>query len=145
MSGNPANINIPPQTCRMYDAGGTLTTIDKVVNDYVTTPMTASNNNTATTLTQAGVTAHSWYVSYLNWRVSGGSVGSTADVVIQILDGSAVIYQSVIAKSASNGSSLSMDFSNPLKITAGNSVTVTVGASGNAGTVITTNLGLFNK
>lgn len=143
MSGNPANTNIPPQTSRMYDAGGSLTTIDKVVNDYVTTPMTISQNNATATLTQAAVAGKSWYITYLTWRITGGN--TLNDVTIQVLDGSTVIYNSLISKQQSAGTFSSIEFSSPIKITAGNAITYTAGASGTSGTTITLNMGLFNK
>lgn len=143
MSGNPLNKNLVPQTDKMYD-GDTLSTIDMVVNDYVTTPMTVSATNTTGTLTQAGIANKSWYVTYLTWRISGGNVG-TNDVIVSVLDGATIIYSSVISKQQSAGTFSSIEFTKPIKITAGNAITYTASASGTAGTIITLNMGLFNK
>lgn len=142
MAGNPLNKNLIPNTDKMYD-GDILTTIDMVVNDYTTTPMTASADNAILTLTQAGIPDKSWYITYLTWRISGGNVLN--DVEIETFDDTTLVIKSIISKQQSAGAVSTITFSNPIKITAGNSITHTANASGSAGTVITVNLGLFNK
>lgn len=114
------------------------------VNDYVTHPMTNTANNVATSLTQAGVVGKSWYISYANWRVSGGAVGA-ANVSVTISDGATVIYRSAIPGSSANGTNLAIEFTNPIKITAGNAITYDIGASGTTNTLIHSNLGLFQR
>lgn len=137
------NNNLPPNTDKMFHGSG-VTTVDMVVNDYVTTPMTVTQNNAVATLTQAAVAGKSWYVSYLTWRIFGGNVGAN-DVTVQLLDGVTPVYSSTISKQQSAGTFSSIEFSKPIKITAGNAITYTAGASGAAGTSITLNMGLFNK
>jgi hypothetical protein len=110
--------------------------------DAVTHPMSSTQNNAATSLTQAGVPGKSWYVCYANWRVSGGSVAA-ANQAVTISDGETVIYRSAVPGSSPNGTNLSIDLSHPIKITEGNSVTYDIGASGNANTLIHANFGLF--
>lgn len=129
---------------KMRKRDSSLGYIYDVVNDYVTTPMTGIYNNTAAALTQAGVSGKSWYISYATWRVSGGATG-TSDVSIKLLDGTTTIYNTIISKQISAGAFSEITFKNPIKITAGNAVSLTADASGNAGTNITLNLGLFNK
>lgn len=114
-------------------------------SEYTDTPITASGSNLAIDIIKAGVNNQSWYITYFNWRVSGGSISNSADVTIAIKDGGTIIYSSIIAKSASNGSSLSMEFTRPIKLTSGNQLEISVGASGTNGTVITINAGLFQK
>lgn len=136
--------NMVPATPRMISKDGlTVTTADMVLNDYVTTPMTVSANNLPAALTQAAVAGKSWYVSYLTWRISGGNVLN--DVTIQLLDGTTPIYLSVISKQQSAGTFSEIVFEKPIKITQGNLVSYTAGASGTGGTIITLNMGLFNK
>lgn len=110
--------------------------------DVVTHAMTSSANNTATSLTQAGVSGKSWYVSYANWRVSGGATAASNQAVT-ISDGATVIYRSAVPASSANGTNLAIQFQHPIKITEGNAVTFAIGASGTAGTLIHANLGLF--
>lgn len=136
------NNNLPPATDKMFHGSG-ITTVDMVVNDYVTTPMTVSANNLPAALTQAAVAGKSWYVSYITWRISGGNVLN--DVTIQLLDGTTPIYSSVISKQQSAGTFSEMVFEKPIKITQGNLVSYTAGASGTSGTIITLNMGLFSK
>jgi hypothetical protein len=116
----------------------------KSLNDYVTHPMTSTQNNAATLLTQAGVAGKSWYISYVNWRVSGGATAA-ANQAVAILDGETTIYRSAVPGNSPNGANLSIEFPNPIKITAGNSVTYSIGASGTPGTLIHANMGLFLK
>lgn len=106
--------------------------------------MTSTQNNAISTLTQSGVAGKSWYIGYVNWRVSGGAIGAT-DVSVQLKDNTTVIYNSLIPKNAVDGTNLSVTFPQPIKITQGNSVTYSIGASGTAGTIIDANIGLFNK
>lgn len=110
--------------------------------DVVDVPMTSTQNNTATNLTQSGVEGQSWYVSYANWRVSGGATGA-ANQAVAILDGETTIYKSAVPGSSPNGTNLSITFTHPIKITEGNSVSFTIGASGAANTLIHANFGLF--
>ena len=133
------------QTSRMLAKDGTMSTLDMIVNDYVTIPLTTSATNAAISLIQAGVTGKSLYISYATWRVSGGSVGSTTDVTVDILDGTTLLYRTIISKSSSNGASSLISFSNPIKLTQGNSFAATATASGVVGTTITLNYGLFVK
>ena len=134
---------MPAPTSRMVNPSGVMSTVDMVLNDYVTTPMTVTQNNAVSTLTQAAVAGKSWYVSYLTWRISGGNVLN--DVTVQLLDGVTPVYSSLISKQQSAGTFSNIEFSSPIKITAGNAITYTVGASGTTGTSITLNMGLFNK
>lgn len=110
--------------------------------DIVTFPMTSTKNNEATALTKAGVPGKSWHVSYANWRVSGGATAAVNQAVT-ILDGETAIYKSAVPGNSANGTNLSIDFSHPIKITEGNSVTFSIGASGTANTLIHANIGLF--
>lgn len=136
--------NMVPATPRMISKDGlTVTTVDMVVNDYVTTPMTVTQNNAVATLTQSAVAGKSWYVAYLTWRISGGNVLN--DVTVQLLDGVTPVYSSLISKQQSAGTFSEIVFPKPIKITQGNLVSYTAGASGTNGTVITLNMGLFNK
>jgi len=113
--------------------------------EYTNIPTTYSANNTVINEVKAGIAEHSWYITYFNWRISGGNVSNAAGLSIYILDGATRIYQSAISKSASNGASLSAEFANPIKCTMGNSLTLHIDATGTLGTIVTANIGLFQK
>jgi hypothetical protein len=110
--------------------------------DVVTHPLTNTANNEATTITRAGVPGKSWHVCYANWRVSGGATAA-ANQAVTILDGATPVYKSAVPGNSPNGTNLSIDLSHPIKITEGNSVTYSIGASGTSGTLIHANIGLY--
>jgi hypothetical protein len=60
----------------------------------VTHPMTNTANNVATALTKSGVEGQSWFVSYVNWRVSGGAIGGS-NVSVSILDGEILLMEQI--------------------------------------------------
>lgn len=109
----------------------------------VTYPMTSSASNTATLITQAGVAGKSWHIAYANWRVSGSAVVGAANLAFTMKDGTTVIYNSAIPAASPNGTNLSIVFVNPIKITAGNSVSVEIGTPNNPGCIIYCNVGLY--
>lgn len=109
----------------------------------VTYPMTSTASNTATLITQAGVAGKSWYIAYANWRVSGTAVVGAANLAFTMKDGTTVIYNSAIPAASPNGTNLSIVFANPIKITAGNSVSVEIASPNNAGCIIYCNVGLY--
>ena len=112
---------------------------------YSSVPLTFSADNTTINVVKAGIQNQSWFITYFNSRVSGGNVAHSTDVNMRIQNGTEDIYQSGIAKSSSKGASLSVEFPNPIKLTMGNSLTLSIGASGVSGTKITANIGLFQK
>lgn len=116
-----------------------------VLDSEVTIPMTVAANNTAVNLTQAGVPGKSYYISYLNWRVSGTAAVGAANLPVLLKDGANTIYSSAIPAASANGANLSITFPQPIKITAGNSVSYTIAASGTAGCIVYANMGLILK
>ena len=112
---------------------------------HTNVPLTFSADNTVIDIIKVEIPNQSWYITYLNWRITGGNVGNTTDVAIYLQDNSTTFYQSVIAKGDVAGSNLSIVFPIPIKITMGNNLTIHFGASGNAGTKILANIGLFQK
>jgi hypothetical protein len=115
------------------------------VNIYTTLPMTNSATNIATNLTQAGVSGKSWYVSYIHLMVTGSASIGAANVPVALKDGTTTIFQSSIPAASPNGAAQLMSFNTPIKLTAGNSVTLSIGASGAASCSIISNMGLFQK
>jgi len=101
--------------------------------------------NVETSLTQTGVEGKSWYITYANWRVSGSAVVGASNLAVTISDGATVIYRSAIPAASVNGTSLQINLPQPIKITAGNSVTYAITTPNNAGCIIYANLGLFLK
>lgn len=118
---------------------------NKSLNDYVTHPMTSILENSATTLTQEGVAGKSWYISYANWRITGTAATGESNIAVRLLDGETEIYKSAIPSGSANGTHLEMTFPQPIKITAGNSASYTIGASGASGCYVQANLGLFQR
>jgi hypothetical protein len=114
-------------------------------NDYVTVPMTVGSANVATSLTQAGVVGKSWYLCYANWRVSGSAPVGVSNLAVTIKDGATIIYRSAIPTASINGTSLSIEFPHPIKITAGNSFTLDIDTPNSVGCIIYANIGAFNK
>ena len=110
----------------------------------VVTSITAKANNATVSITRAGAAGLSWYIGYMNYRVAGGT-GGGSDIPIRVLDGSTLIYESNIAKTATEGSSNAVYPAQPIKITAGNSFTYSRGASGTTGTYIIINMGVFQR
>jgi hypothetical protein len=111
--------------------------------DVVDILLTTSSANVATSLTQAGVPGQSLYISYFNWRVSGSAPVGASNCALTVKDGTTTIYSSAIPAAAPNGTNLSLMLPHPIKITAGNSVTYSIGSPGNAGCIIYANMGLF--
>jgi hypothetical protein len=117
---------------------------DSSIMDYVASPRTVKANNTAISIVGAATSGKSWFVSYANWRVIGGAVGSTS-LGVSILDGATKVYESVISKNSVEGTNMEAHFTQPIKITAGNTVTYSIDASGTTGTSIVANIGLFQR
>ena len=115
------------------------------INDYVTHPMSSAAANVATNLTQVGVAGKSWYVSYVNWRVSGTAAVGAANLALTVKDGDTTIYASAIPSGSTNGTNLAIIFTQPIKITAGNAVTYAIATPGAVGCIIYANLGLFQR
>ena len=109
------------------------------------TPITAKANNATVSITRAGKAGLSWYIGYMNYRVSGGTGGNT-DIPITVTDTVAgTIYESNIAKTAADGTSGFIYQAQPIKITTGAGFTYSIGASGNTGTYIIINMGVFQR
>jgi hypothetical protein len=135
---NTPNVNVANTPTVTFDT-------TKFSNDYVDTPMTALSANVATTLTQSGVAGKSWYLCYVNWRVSGTAVVGATNLALTIKDGTTIIYQSAIPSASTNGTNLSITFPQPIKITQGNSFTYSIASPNNNGCIIYANIGAFNK
>jgi hypothetical protein len=111
----------------------------------VLTPVTAKANNATVSITRAGTAGLSWYIGYMNYRITGGTAGGT-DIPITVTDSVAgVIYESNIAKTSAEGSNNAVYQAQPIKITAGAGFTYSVGASGSAGTYVIINMGIFQR
>lgn len=136
---------IDPMTGQIITNGNKIVNLYDLFNrcfvNYTDKPMTASADNAPIQLKQNGVAGYNWYVSYFNWRLRGSGV-APADITITIKDGANIIYQSSIAKDKAD-LSLFVTFAAPLKITAGNDVTLNIGASGATGAIIIANIGYF--
>lgn len=116
-----------------------------VVNDYVTDAFFQSADNAIIDITRTGVAGKHWYVSYITWRVSGGNTTNLNNINVMLLDGTTEIVKSVISKSASDGAVMIFTPPNPIQLTEGNNLHYHADASGNAGTIITLNIGTFLK
>jgi len=134
-SGSVTVSNIP----HVIVDSGTITP----VNDYVT-PLTGSQNNTALVLTAPAVSAKRNYCSYISLNTHGGAIGAS-DVPVQIKDGANVIYDDIIPTTSIAGFRLIMNFTPPLQCAVNSALTLNIGASGTAGTIIKGNIGYLNK
>lgn len=108
-------------------------------------PMTATGENAAIQITQDGEAGKSWYITYMNWRVSGSAAVGASNLPVTLKDGSTNIYLSAIPAASANGTHLEITFSHPIKITAGNSFSYDIATPNNAGCILYANLGAFKR
>lgn len=111
---------------------------------YTITPITNVALNVASQITRAGVPNKSWYITYGNWRVSGSAPVGTSNMAVTIKDGSTIIYQSAIPANSVNGTNLSLSFPQPIKISTGSSFSFDIVSPNNVGSIIYSNMGVFN-
>ncbi len=109
-----------------------------------TTPLIYSAVNVPTQIAKAGVEGKSWYITYINWRVTGTAAVGAANLALTLKDGDTVIYKSAIPGASPNGTNLQIIFPHPIKITEGNSFSFDIATPNNEGCVIYSNLGATN-
>jgi len=110
-----------------------------------TTPLIYSAVNVPTQIAQDGVAGKSWYITYINWRITGTAAVGAANLALTLKDGDTVIYKSAIPGSSPNGTNLQIAFPHPIKITEGNSFSFDIATPNNSGCVIYSNLGATNQ
>ena len=135
-AGNASTLTIEGGAALVSVSGGVMAT---------TTPLTAQATNAATQITEAGVAGKSWYITYINWRITGTAPVGASNLALTLKDDTDVIYKSAIPAGSPNGTNLQITFPHPIKITEGNSFTLDIASPNNAGCAIYTNLGATNQ
>jgi len=110
-----------------------------------TTPLIYSATNVPTHIAKDGVENKSWYITYINWRVTGTAAVGAANLALTLKDDDTVIYKSAIPGASANGANLQIVFPHPIKITEGNGFSFDIATPNNEGCVIYTNLGATNQ
>ncbi len=111
-----------------------------------TNPLTFQANNEATQITEAGVDGKSWYITYINWRITGTAAVGAANLALTLKDSDDnLLYKSAIPSGSTNGDNLCMPFIPPLKVAEGKGFALDIGNPNNAGCAIYTNLGSTNQ
>jgi len=135
-AGNASTLTVESGAALVQVSGGIMAT---------TTPLTFQATNEATQIAEAGVEGKSWYITYINWRVSGTAAVGSNNLAVTLKDDADVVYKSAIPAASPNGTNLQITFPHPLKITEGNSFTLDISSPNNAGCAIYTNLGATNQ
>ena len=111
------------------------------LSDITEVPLYYVATNIPTKITRSGVEGKSWYITYMNWRVSGSAPVGVSNLPITLKDGDTTIYVSAIPAKAVNGTNLQIALGYPIKITEGNSFTFEIASPNNPGCIIYTNIG----
>jgi hypothetical protein len=99
-----------------------------------------SAGNAAVTVTKAGATGQTHYITAIEVSISGAA--AAADMFIQLKDGSNVIWKEVIGSGSPRGQRAGAVFTHPLVLTTGNAANLVVDAGG-VGVVASANLAGF--